>query len=435
MYNYQKINPSKENRYSFRLGAIDSDYENWATVADCARIFPIPGMLEKRGGGLIDLNKKDLECKIRQYMDPSIDLSQAAIVNPALAQMRADYEPRTARINLLRQGFRKKLIRSYLLFAFDIRFAYTTDVPSVWNRVRPPLLHTLIDSDGFLITRAQAIAEPEGFPTYFSKNLGDDYIIHKHAFFLPVVENLSGSPRPNLSDPAAAWLEALGFPRDAASARLAWHHVLAITYSPEYLTENAGGIRQGWPRIPLPDSADTLRASAALGAQLAALLDPETPVPGVTTGTIRPELRAIAVPVRPQDSGADWSLSAWGNRTDKGITMPGRGRVESRPYTQAEAATAAHAALLGPTTNDIFLNPRAHWRNIPDNVWECRIGGYQVLKKWLSYRDSSIIKRPLTPDEVAHIQNTARRLAAILLLGLELDASYRACAASHRPLA
>ncbi len=57
-----------------------------------------------------------------------------------------------------------------------------------------------------------------------------------------------------------------------------------------------------------------------------------------------------------------------------------------------------------------------------------------MLKKWLSYRDHSILDRALTAEEVGHVQATARRVAAILLLGPALDAAHRACAAAHVPL-
>ncbi|MDA8248699.1 MAG: hypothetical protein M0Z28_05915 [Rhodospirillales bacterium] len=77
------------------------------------------------------------------------------------------------------------------------------------------------------------------------------------------------------------------------------------------------------------------------------------------------------------------------------------------------------------------MNGASCWRNVPDAVWDLHIGGYQVLKKWLSYRDHSILGRPLDEGEVAHVQATARRLAALLLLGPALNASYRACAAAH----
>ena len=80
---------------------------------------------------------------------------------------------------------------------------------------------------------------------------------------------------------------------------------------------------------------------------------------------------------------------------------------------------------------DIGISQASYWRGVPEAVWECRIGGYQVLKKWLSYRDQSIISRPLTSDEVGHFQQTARRIAAILLLGPELDMSYQECAQTH----
>lgn len=67
----------------------------------------------------------------------------------------------------------------------------------------------------------------------------------------------------------------------------------------------------------------------------------------------------------------------------------------------------------------------AFWRNVPRRVWEYTLGGYQVLKKWLSYRERSILGRPLTVDEVAYVTQVVRRIAALLLLGSELDANYR----------
>ena len=75
---------------------------------------------------------------------------------------------------------------------------------------------------------------------------------------------------------------------DAKTAGLIWMHALAIGYSPAYLTENADGIRRDWPRIPLPADRKALEASAALGEQIAALLDTEADVPGVTSGQDTP---------------------------------------------------------------------------------------------------------------------------------------------------
>lgn len=119
--------------------------------------------------------------------------------------------------------------------------------------------------------------------------------------------------------------------------------------------------------------------------------------------------------------------------------MPGKGRIISRDYTPDEMAaieagagaqglTSKQAlACLGHTTNDVFLNETAYWGNVPENVWGYTVGGYEVIKKWLPYREASLLARPLTKEEVREVTEIARRIAAILLLAPALDANYKAC--------
>ena len=95
--------------------------------------------------------------------------------------------------------------------------------------------------------------------------------------------------------------------------------------------------------------------------------------------------------------------------------MPGQGRVVERPYTAHEGAALGESArTLADTTFDVHLNDRAYWRNVPAAVWSYKLGGYQVLKKWLSYREHKVLGRPLRPEEVQHFTDTARRIGAIL---------------------
>ena len=82
--------------------------------------------------------------------------------------------------------------------------------------------------------------------------------------------------------------------------------------------------------------------------------------------------------------------------------------------------------LLGKRTNDVYLNEIAYWKNIPTSVWEYTIGGYQVIKKWLSYRERDLLGRDMKPEEVEEVSTMARRIAAIILLGPALDANYQA---------
>jgi hypothetical protein len=214
---------------------------------------------------------------------------------------------------------------------------------------------------------------------------------------------------------------------------------MAIGYSPAWLDDNGDDIRQDWPRIPLPDNALLLRASAAIGARVTALLDPETPVPGVTAGTINSALALIAVPSTQGGramSEHDRAVTAgWGHSGRGEAVMPGRGKLVERDYAPDEAAAAINSDTLGERTFDVFLNDSAYWRNVPAAVWNFSIGGYQVLKKFLSYREVSLLGRPLTPAEIRYVRDVARRLAALRLMGPELDANYRSCAAAHYQLA
>jgi hypothetical protein len=81
-------------------------------------------------------------------------------------------------------------------------------------------------------------------------------------------------------------------------------------------------------------------------------------------------------------------------------------------------------ARLGKQTVDVYLNDSVLWRNVPQRAWEYTIGGYQVLKKWLSYRENEILGRGLALEEVREVQDIARRLTALCLLGPELDQEY-----------
>ena len=124
--------------------------------------------------------------------------------------------------------------------------------------------------------------------------------------------------------------------------------------------------------------------------------------------------------------------------------MPGQGRTAERPYS-AEELEAINAGapvlgltpgqvttLLGETTYDVWLNTDTYWRNIPSKVWRYKLGGYQVIKKWLSYREHDVLGRALRPEEIGYVQAMARRIAAILLMGPALDASYTACKADPK---
>jgi len=79
----------------------------------------------------------------------------------------------------------------------------------------------------------------------------------------------------------------------------------------------------------------------------------------------------------------------------------------------------------GPVLFDVHLNDLCCWRNIPEPVWEYTIGGYQVIKKWLSYREKPLLGRSLTIEEIRYVTEMARRIAALVGMCDALDQNYR----------
>ena len=347
------------------------------------------------------------------------------------------FDPRPVRDALLRRGgpVEAGFVR-YAYRPFDTRWLYWEAETKLLDEKRSDYKPHVFEGNLWL-SSSHRIRKGESEPqTAFTRHIASYHLIERVANWFPAWLRDDGlglggheGRRPNLSESAQRYLDKLGL-----GVEDLFHHVLAVLHDPSYREGNAGALRMEWPRIPLlgwpggddARAGDALAASAARGRELAALLDSDTPVPGVTTGELRPEIAAIAVPSTVDGhnmTGDDFAVTAgWGHFGQGDAVMPGLGRVVARPNTSDEcAALGDTAGTTRSTTFDVYLNSRAYWRNIPAAVWNYKLGGYQVLKKWLSYRERKVLGRPLLPEEVLHFTHTARRIAAILQLTLTSD--------------
>jgi hypothetical protein len=224
-----------------------------------------------------------------------------------------------------------------------------------------------------------------------------------------------GKPYANLSDAATTYLR-----KHKGDEESIFFHILAITNSPAYREGNIGALRHSWPRVPLPSKPAMLAHSVSLGKQLGDLLLPDKSVSGVTTGKLRSDLKPLAVPHKVGgkaiDPDNDLEVNAsWGHFGVENAVMPGHGKTNPNDIDPDHAV-------------DVWINDAVCWRNVPLAVWEMTIGGYPVVKKWLSYREKRVLGRALRMEEMVYVTEMVRRLAAVLALGPELDANYAACA-------
>ena len=430
---YDAFEPSLTLGLPFSPVTVNSSWNDWPALPD---LFPMyfPGVQSKRDAFLIDIEMEKLKARLGEYFDSSVSNNAIEASYPSAMKSSSGFvvsDAQKVRDSLVARGgpIDANFVR-HAYRPFDTRWIYWEAGHGLLGRPVPDYRPHLFDNNRWMV--AQHKPRRDWSPPQIISSMGCLDLIDRGATCIPAWLREEGMALdgggeqhlPNLSDAAQRYLDRLGLGVEGL-----FHHALAVLHDPSYRKDNAGALRMEWPRIPLPGwpdgdtpgAADELKASAARGRELAALLDSETPVAGVTTGALRPDMAAIAVPTTTDGGNMaadDFSLTAgWGHFGQGEAVMPGQGRVVERPYMAEERAALGSAAdALGHTTFDIHINDRAYWRNVPAAVWSYKLGGYQVLKKWLSYRERGILGRALKPEEVHHFTDTARRIVAVLVL-------------------
>ena len=427
---YSSMRPNLRLGLPFKPMAVSDNWSDWPSLPE---LLPasFPGVKTSRDAFLIDIDLHPLKARISEYFDSEISDAEIALRYPAAMNSTRIFDARAVRDAVLNRGgpVESGFIR-HAYRPFDIRWIYWEGDSGLLDRPRPDHKAQVFEGNTWLSSVPRLRRDANEPQTAVTSQLASLHLNEWSASMFPAwlrdagldLDGEGTKRRPNLSPAAHRYLDNIGL-----SVEDLFHHVISVMHDPNYRKENAGALRMEWPRIPLPGwpdgdiagAADELAESAARGRELAALLDSDTPVPGVTEGTLRPEAAVIAVPsitTGGNMSGDDFALTAgWGHFGSGQAVMPGQGRAVPRPYTADECTTLGDATrFLGDTTFDIYLNDVAYWRNVPSAVWTYKLGGYQVLKKWLSYREQKVLARPLKPDEIQHFTNTARRIGRIL---------------------
>ena len=431
---YGEIAPLLPLGLPFADLAVSDGWQDWPALPELfAKSFP--GVKTSRDGFLVDVDLGRLQHRVADYFNPALSHDEIARRYPTVMKSAARFDARAVRDVLLKRGGPAESgFSRYAYRPFDNRWLYWESETKLLDEKRADYQPNIFEGNLWLSAAPRLRRDADESQTAFTTHLASLHLNEWGASMFPAWLQDDGfglasdgkQHRPNLSPAAQRYLDSVG-----ATVEDIFHHVIAVLHDPRYRAANAGALRMEWPRIPLPgwpdgnsdSAADALLASASRGRQLAALLDCDTPLTGVTTTPLRPELAAIAVPATTHGgnmAGDDFAVSAgWGHFGSGDAVMPGQGRIVERDYTTDERAAIYQAIpdfeqVWGETTCDVYLNDRAYWRNVPSAVWNYHLGGYQALKKWLSYRESKVLGRPLLPEEAQHFTDTARRIGAIL---------------------
>lgn len=371
--------------------------------------FFLSGIQPVRDEAVLAYDRDELRDRMQDYWNPDLEWEEVVARHPGFGVERARYNGPRTRIRLLEDSlFRPERIVRYLHRPMDPRWLYWEPAHKLLNEARRELMPYWLGID-----EQRALVAPQ---TRRRPGAARPLAASQVPSFESVDPN--GRVFPMWAPPEAIGRTEgeLGFPDDGGrsrervpNVREAWvsgcreiglegdDHEIA-----EVLFYAIAGVcaSSGWladqpvadsdlPSVPVPGTADGLRTAASVGRRYADLVDPDIGVPGVTTGTIREELRDIGV---PDSVGRDPVLT--------------------------EGSLGRSGGLRRGT--DLLWDGENGWRNIPEGTWDLYLGGFQPISKRLSYRVGS----PLSAQDRSEIMHLARRLHALRLLEQEANEVY-----------
>lgn len=144
-------------------------------------------------------------------------------------------------------------------------------------------------------------------------------------------------------------------------------YIYGLLYHPEYRERYFEFLKVDFPRIPYPDSAACFDSYKAIGEQLR---------------------RLHLMEEQPERTG---------------VTYP---EVGDNSVTQQKWAEGK-----------VWINKEQYFGNVPEEVWNYYIGGYQPAQKWLKDRRNTT----LSFDDITHYQRIVHALATTIALQSELS--------------
>ncbi len=313
---YDKVPPALHLGLPFVPISVSCDWPDWPSLPD---LFPasFPGVKTSRDAFLVDVDLDRLRGRVTDYFNSDLTHEEIARRYPVVMKDSARYSARTIRDELLKRE--APIASGFVQYAyrpFNTRWLYWEAETKLLDEKRADYKSHVFENNLWLSSVPRLRRDSTEPQTAITSHIASLHLNEWGASMFPAylrndglgVEGVVKQRRPNLSPTAETYLE-----RTGTDVEDLFHHVLAVLHDPSYREENAGALRMEWPRIPIPgwpdgnndgDAAE-LTESASRGREIAALLDSDSPVPGVTIAPLRSEVAVVAVPSTLDGSNMD----------------------------------------------------------------------------------------------------------------------------------
>ncbi len=283
----------------------------------------------------------------------------------------SDWTVEWAQKDINQSGIKPENITPILYRPFDLRYTYYTGIPNGYHtRPRSKIMRNMVKGNnlGLLTSRQQAVI---GFQHVFcTRNIIESCAVSNKTkeitYLYPLYLYPENEPRrSNLSPKYIAELTARIGSEPAPEE--AFYYIYAVFHAPTYRRRYAEFLKMDFPRVILPPpDVELFRKLCGFGEELVGLHLME-----------REKKTAVKYPIAGDDIV---------------------GRIK-------------YAA------NRVWINEKQFFEGVDQEVWEFRVGGYQVCGKWLKDRKN----RVLTYDDIKRYMQISAAIGETIRLMNEID--------------
>ncbi|MEA3356576.1 MAG: type ISP restriction/modification enzyme [Candidatus Bipolaricaulota bacterium] len=360
-------------------------YNQFVKVTD---IFPVNsvGIVTSRDRFVFDFDREVLKRRIRTFLDPN--LPEDVVRETFKLRDSHAWSLKKARQAIGQdKNWEDKIVRC-LYRPFDVRWLFYHS--AVIERGREEVMrHMLAGENLALLVSRQVVSDfrhalvAEDVTNFnnidVAGRFGSGYQFPLYLYpvtdWRDLLTHETAERRPNLNPVVVSALaHAYGqkpFPEEI------FHYIYAVLYAPTYREKNAQFLKIDFPKIPFTVDFELFKALSALGKQL-------VDVHLLRSSELDPPI------VRFQGKGDD-------------ILRTGKKNLRYDLDTQR-----------------VYINPGQYFEGVSPQVWEYRIGGYQVCHKWLKDRKD----RLLSLDEIRTYCHIVTALARTIDIQSSIDELY-----------
>ena len=358
--------------------ALQEAYERFWKVTEIFKDWAV-GIVTGKDEKLVGFTPQQIIKVFSDIFNPRVTLEELEFYHNL--RETSGWNIKARRVGMLgKESFSQDKIVPYAYHPFDTRYTYYC---AFLERPQYKIMKHLVKKNISLVT-TRLLSSDSFRHSFITVHIGDKCFISNKTresnYFFPLyrhsdeAEGQMFSEKESITNFTDEFLQAI---KDSLgtepSPEEIFYYVYAVLYSPTYRQRYEEFLKIDFPKIPLPTDYEYFKALGNLGKELV-------------------ELHLLKHPTLQE--------------TEVGFPESGSNSVEMVRYDEA--------------TQRVNINSGQWFEGISKEVWECRIGAYQVMDKYLKDRKG----RQLALDEVNHYIQVARAIRLTIGLQGKVDEVY-----------